>query len=443
MSIQLSEHFTYSKLLRFVIPPIIMMIFTSIYSVVDGLFVSNYVGKTALAAINLILPFIMAISALGFMIGTGGSAIVAKTLGEGDKKKANEYFSLLVYVTIIFGVLLAVISFFLIPPIAKALGATGELLNNCVLYGRMSLISITAFMLQNVFQSFFVTAEKQKLGLCVIIAAGVTNIILDYLFVALLGFGLTGAAVATICGEFIGGLFPILYFARPNSSQLLLGRTHFEGGILLKTCVNGSSELMTNLSSSIVNSLYNIQLMNFAGENGVAAYGAIMYVNFIFMSIFFGYSIGSAPITSFHYGAKNHLELKSLFKKSLTFIGVSGIVLVVLAQLSASTLARLFVGYDSDLFEMTLTGFRIYCLVYLINGFNIFGSSFFTALNNGLVSAAISFLRTLLFQIVSVLILPVIFGITGIWSAVNVAEVLTLCVTIFFFVGQRKKYNYA
>ena len=443
MSTQLSEHFTYSKLLRFVIPPIIMMIFTSIYSVVDGLFVSNYVGKTALAAINLILPFIMAISALGFMIGTGGSAIVAKTLGEGNKKKANEYFSLLVYVTIIFGILLAIISFFLIPPIAKALGATGELLNNCILYGRLSLISITAFMLQNVFQSFFVTAEKQKLGLGVIIAAGVTNIVLDYIFVALLGFGLTGAAIATICGEFIGGLFPILYFARPNSSQLRLGKTHFEGRILLKTCVNGSSELMTNLFSSIVNSLYNIQLMNFAGENGVAAYGAIMYVNFIFMSIFFGYSIGSAPITSFHYGAKNHRELKSLFKKSLTFIGVSGIVLVVLAQLSASTLAWLFVGYDSDLFEMALAGFRIYCLVYLINGFNIFGSSFFTALNNGLVSAAISFLRTLLFQIVSVLILPVIFGIAGIWSAVNVAEVLTLCVTIFFFVGQRKKYNYA
>ena len=304
MSTQLSEHFTYSKLLRFVIPPIIMMIFTSIYSVVDGLFVSNYVGKTALAAINLILPFIMAISALGFMIGTGGSAIVAKTLGEGNKKKANEYFSLLVYVTIIFGILLAIISFFLIPPIAKALGATGELLNNCILYGRLSLISITPFMLQNVFQSFFVTAEKQKLGLGVIIAAGVTNIVLDYIFVALLGFGLTGAAIATICGEFIGGLFPILYFSRPNSSQLRLGKTHFEGKILLKTCVNGSSELMTNLSSSIVNSLYNIQLMNFAGENGVAAYGAIMYVNFIFMSIFFGYSIGSAPITSFHYGAK-------------------------------------------------------------------------------------------------------------------------------------------
>lgn len=444
MKIQLSEHFTYNKLLRFVFPSIVMMIFTSIYSVVDGLFVSNFVGKTALASINLILPFLMGLSALGFMIGTGGSAIVAKTLGEGDPKRANSYFSMLVYVTAIGGIILALLGMLLVPSVASLLGAEGELLSNCILYGRISFISLPAFMLQNVFQSFFVTAEKPKLGLAVIITAGVTNMILDLLFVGILGFGLPGAAVATVCGEMIGGLFPVFYFSRKNSSLLRLGKTQFNGRILIQTCVNGSSELMTNLSSSIVNSLYNIQLMKFAGENGVAAYAAIMYVNFIFIAIFLGYSIGSAPIISYHYGAGNHEELKNLYKKSLQLVGFWGILLFVLAQLLATPLAKLFVGYDSTLLAMTQIGFRIYSLVYLINGFNIFGSSFFTALSNGVVSAVISFLRTLVFQIGAVLILPIVFGgINGIWSSVTVAELLTLCITITFFVRQRRKYHYA
>lgn len=444
MKIQLSEHFTYNKLLRFVFPSIVMMIFTSIYSVVDGLFVSNFVGKTALASINLILPFLMGLSALGFMIGTGGSAIVAKTLGEGDPKRANSYFSMLVYVTAIGGIILALLGMLLVPSVASLLGAEGELLANCILYGRINFISLPAFMLQNVFQSFFVTAEKPKLGLAVIITAGVTNMILDLLFVGILGFGLAGAAVATVCGEMIGGLFPVFYFSRKNSSLLRLGKTQFNGRILMQTCVNGSSELMTNLSSSIVNSLYNIQLMKFAGENGVAAYAAIMYVNFIFIAIFLGYSIGSAPIISYHYGAGNHGELKNLYKKSLQLVGSWGILLFILAQLLATPLAKLFVGYDSTLLAMTQTGFRIYSLVYLINGFNIFGSSFFTALNNGVVSAVISFLRTLVFQIGAVLILPIVFGgINGIWSSVTVAELLTLCITITFFVRQRRKYHYA
>ena len=444
MKIQLSEHFTYNKLLRFVFPSIVMMIFTSIYSVVDGLFVSNFVGKTALASINLILPFLMGLSALGFMIGTGGSAIVAKTLGEGDPKRANSYFSMLVYVTAIGGIILALLGMLLVPSVVSFLGAEGELLSNCILYGRISFISMPAFMLQNVFQSFFVTAEKPKLGLAVIITAGVTNMILDLLFVGILGFGLAGAAVATVCGEMIGGLFPVFYFSRKNSSLLRLGKTQFNGRILMQTCVNGSSELMTNLSSSIVNSLYNIQLMKFAGENGVAAYAAIMYVNFIFIAIFLGYSIGSAPIISYHYGAGNDGELKNLYKKSLQLVGSWGILLFILAQLLATPLAKLFVGYDSTLLAMTQTGFRIYSLVYIINGFNIFGSSFFTALSNGVVSAVISFLRTLVFQIGAVLILPIVFGgINGIWSSVTVAELLTLCITITFFVRQRRKYHYA
>ncbi|WP_455721642.1 MATE family efflux transporter [Agathobacter sp.] len=440
--IQLSEHFTYRKLLRFVLPSIVMMIFTSIYSVVDGLFVSNFVGKTALASINLILPFLMAMSAIGFMIGTGGSAIVGKTLGEGKREKANEYFSFLVYTTAIFGIALSIIGAIFVPQVARLLGAEGELLSNCIMYGRLTFISMPAFMLQNVFQSFFVTAEKPKLGLGVIITAGVTNMVLDLLFVGILGFGLKGAAIATVCGEFIGGLFPILYFSRENSSLLRLGKTQFDGQVLIKTCINGSSELMTNLSSSVVGSLYNIQLMKIAGENGVAAYGTIMYVNFVFIAIFFGYSIGSAPIISFHYGAGNHSELKNMFKKSLSLIAIWGLSLAILAQILASPFARIFVGYDKELLAMTINGFRIYCLVYLINGFNIFGSSFFTALNNGVISAVISFMRTLVFQIGAIMLLPIVFEINGIWGAIIVAEALTLCITVFFFVKQRTRYHY-
>ena len=443
MQIQLSEHFTYKKLLRFVLPSIVMMIFTSIYGVVDGLFVSNYVGKTAFAAVNLIMPFLMAISALGFMIGTGGSAIVAKTLGEGKKKQANEYFSMLVYLTLIGGIVLSALGILFSPLIARGLGADGALLTNCVLYARITLLSMPAFMLQNVFQSFFVTAEKPKLGLGVIVIAGVTNMVLDFLLVGVFQIGLAGAAFATVTSECIGGLFPILYFARKNSSLLKLGRTHFNGQIFLCACGNGSSELMTNLSSSIVNSLYNIQLMNLAGENGVAAFGTIMYVNFIFIAIFLGYSIGSAPLVSYHYGASNHDELKNLFQKSLRLIGIWGLMLFILAQLIARPLAAIFVGYDADLFSMTQNGFRIYCIAYLINGFNIYGSSFFTALNNGLISAAISFLRTLVFQLAAVLLLPLLLDINGIWSAVAVAELLTLGLTVTFFVRSRKKYHYA
>ena len=443
MKIQLSEHFTYKKLLRFVLPSIVMMIFTSIYGVVDGLFVSNYVGKTAFAAVNLIMPFLMAISALGFMIGTGGSAIVAKTLGEGKKEQANEYFSMLVYLTLIGGIVLSALGILFSPLIARGLGADGALLTNCVLYARITLLSMPAFMLQNVFQSFFVTAEKPKLGLGVIVIAGVTNMVLDFLLVGVFQIGLAGAAFATVTSECIGGLFPILYFARRNSSLLKLGRTHFNGKIFLCACGNGSSELMTNLSSSIVNSLYNIQLMNLAGENGVAAFGTIMYVNFIFIAIFLGYSIGSAPLVSYHYGASNHDELKNLFQKSLRLIGIWGLMLFILAQLIARPLAAIFVGYDADLFSMTQNGFRIYCIAYLINGFNIYGSSFFTALNNGLISAAISFLRTLVFQLAAVLLLPLLLDINGIWSAVAVAELLTLGLTVTFFVRNRKKYHYA
>lgn len=442
MKIQLSEHFTYKKLLRFVLPSIVMMIFTSIYGVVDGLFVSNYVGKTAFAAVNLVMPLLMMLSALGFMMGTGGSAIVAKTLGQGDKERANRYFSMMVYVTVVGGVVLTVLGLVFLRPIVIALGAEGEMIGECLIYGRISLASLTFFMVQNVFQSFFVAAEKPHMGLGVMVAAGVTNMVLDYLFIVVLGWGIAGAAAATAAGETVGGIVPLIYFSRKNTSLLRLTKTKIKGKILLKACTNGSSELMTNLSMSLVNMLYNMQLMKLAGEDGVAAYGVIMYINFIFLATFIGYSIGSAPIVGYHFGAQNHNELKNLFRKSMRLIGGWGVLLMLLASVLSGPLAQFFVGYDAELLAMTSHGLRLYALAFLVSGFNIYGSAFFTALNNGLVSAVISFLRTLVFQMAAVLILPRLLGLNGIWLAILVAELLALGVTLHFFIRKKKVYHY-
>lgn len=442
MKIQLSEHFTYKKLLRFVLPSIVMMIFTSIYGVVDGLFVSNYVGKTAFASVNLVMPLLMMLSALGFMMGTGGSAIVAKTLGEGDKERADRYFSMMVYVTLAGGVALTVLGLVFLRPIVTALGAEGEMIGQCLIYGRISLASLTLFMVQNVFQSFFVAAEKPHMGLGVMVAAGVANMVLDYLFIVVLGWGIAGAAAATAAGETVGGIVPLIYFSRKNTSLLQLTKTRVKGKILLKACTNGSSELMTNLSMSLVNMLYNVQLIKLAGEDGVAAYGVIMYVNFIFLATFIGYSIGSAPIVGYHFGARNHNELKNLFQKSMRLIAGWGVLLMLLAFVLSGPLAQFFVGYDTELLAMTSHGLRLYALAFLVSGFNIYGSAFFTALNNGLVSAVISFLRRLVFQMAAVLVLPMLLGLNGIWLAVLVAELLALGVTLQFFIRKKKVYHY-
>lgn len=443
MRIKLSEHFSYRVLLRFVMPSIVMMIFTSIYGVVDGLFVSNYVGKTPFAAVNLAWPLAMMIAALGFMIGTGGSAVISNALGKGENKKANEYFSMLIAATVIGGIILTVLGMIAIRPIMSFMGAADELIEDCVLYGRILLIFETPFMLQNVFQSFFITAEKPKMGLYVTIAAGFTNIVLDFLFIGVFKWGLVGAAAATGFSQVVGGIVPLIYFVGKNDSLLHFAKFRFYGKVLLKTCTNGSSELMTNISLSLVNMLYNFQLMKIAGENGVAAYGVIMYVNFIFLAAFIGYSIGIAPVVGYNYGAENHAELKNLFKKSLIIVSISGAAMLLLSESLAMPLAKLFVGYDPLLFEITRRGFVIFSVSYLISGVNIFSSAFFTALGNGAISAAISFLRTLLFQVVSVLILPVFLGIDGIWLSVTAAECAALIVTVAFFINQRKKYHYA
>ncbi len=442
MRIQLSDHFTYGKLLKFVLPSIVMMIFTSIYSVVDGLFVSNFVGKTPFAALNLIYPVLMMAGAIGFMIGTGGSAIVARTLGEGDRARANRYFSMLVYVTIAGGIAITVIGQLCMQKIAAGLGAEGRMAEYCVLYGRIVLLAVTAFMLQNVFQSFFVVAEKPQIGLFVTIAAGIANMVLDYLLIVVFRWGLAGAAAATAASQVLGGIGPFLYFARKNDSLLRLTKTGFDGKMLAGVCMNGSSELMTNISLSIVNILYNFQLMRIAGEDGVAAYGVIMYVNFVFIAVFIGYSIGVAPVTGFHFGAEHREEMRGLFCRSLVIVGVAGCVMVILAEFLSAPLTRIFVGYDGGLFALTCRGFRLYAVSFLFAGMNIYGSAFFTALGDGLVSAVISFLRTLVFQVAMVLILPIVLGSDGIWLAAVAAELLALGVTVTFFALKRKKYQY-
>ena len=442
MNIRLSDHFSYSKLIRFTLPTIAMMIFTSIYGVVDGVFVSNCVGSDAFAAVNLIMPVIMILGSTGFMIGTGGSAIVSKTLGEKKLEKANEYFSMLIYLCIVSGVILSAIGIIFIKPIAGLLGATGDIANNCIIYGRTVFFMMTGLFLQNAFQSFLVVAEKPKLGLAVTLLAGFTNMFLDFLFVYVLRLGVLGAAVATGISQFVGAIIPVIYFASGKNNILHLKKCRFNKDIIIKTCINGSSEMVTNMSMSLVNMLYNMQLMKYIGTNGVVAYGIIMYVGFIFSGTYIGYSLGSAPVISYHYGAGNKKELKSLFKHSIILLVISSVIMTLLAEVLAKYLAGIFVSYDKQLLELTTTAIRIYSVSYLISELNIFASSFFTALNNGFVSAAISFLRMFLFQIIMILLLPVIIGINGIWIAVTAAEALALVVSVIFVIINRKKYGY-
>lgn len=442
MKIQLSDHFTYQKLLRFVFPTIIMMIFTSIYGVIDGLFVSNFVGKTPFAALNLVMPFVMILGGMGFMIGTGGSALAAMELGCGKKEKANQTFTMLILFTIILGILLSIGGMLLIRPVSLFLGATPAMLPDCVLYGRVTIAFTGAFMLQNVFQSFLAAAEKPKLGLAVTITAGVTNAVLDAVFIVGFRWGLAGAALATGIGECVGGLLPLIYFLRPNSSLLKLTPSRPKLKPILKACANGSSEVMSSVSSSTVSMLYNFQLLRLIGENGVSAYGVLMYVQFIFIAISIGYSIGSAPVISYHYGAGNHAELKNMLRKSTVLMLGSGILLSCLAVCLSAPLAKIFVGYDADLYDLTTHAFRLFAFSFLLAGFNLFASGFFTALNNGGISACISFLRALVFQALSVMILPLFIGVDGIWLAITVAEVCACIISIGFLAAKRNVYHY-
>lgn len=440
--IQLSDHFTYARLFRFVLPSIVMMVFTSIYGVVDGLFVSNFAGKTAFASINLIMPFLIILGAIGFMLGTGGTALVSRVLGEGDKERANKYFSMITLFGILLGVILTVVGVLAMRPMAILLGATEAMVDDCVLYGRIVVCFLTSFMLQNMFQSFLIAAEQPKFGLLITLAAGVTNMVLDALFVGVFRWGIAGAAIATGISQTVGGVVPLMYFLFSKSSPLRLRWTKFEAQPLLRSCANGSSELMSNISGSLIGMLYNAQLMRFLGEDGVATYGVLMYVQFIFVAIDIGYSIGCAPIISYHYGAQNHPELRNLLMKGLKVMGILGIVMTIAAISLSGTLANIFVGYDATLCELTRHAFHLFSFAFLLAGFNIFLSSFFTALNNGGVSAAISFLRTLVFQAASVILLPMALDVDGLWWAASAAEALAFVVSIGFLLALKGKYHY-
>lgn len=441
--IQLSDHFTYGKLLRFTLPPIVMMVFTSIYSVVDGFFISNFAGKTAFAALNLIWPFLMILGGMGFMIGTGGTALVSRYLGAGQEERARRYFSMLVEFTVLLGLILTAIGLIFMEPIARFLGATEEMIPDCVLYGRIVIAFNAAFMFQNVFQSFLVAAEKPRLGLVATVSAGVTNMVLDALLVGVFRWGLAGAALATGLSQTVGAVIPMVFFLnRENGSALHFSFTPMEAHPLLQACGNGASELMSNISGSIAAMVYNFQLLKFLGEDGVSAYGVIMYVGFIFVAIFVGYSIGSAPIISFHFGAENREELKNMFRKSYLLMAVWGIAMALAAYLLAGPLAKLFVGYDRQLCELTVHAMRLHCLAFLFTGANIFTSSLFTALNDGTVSAAVSFARSMVLQIATVLLLPGLMGPDGLWLAALATDTCALVIDICVLGGNRKKYGY-
>ena len=441
-AIQLSDHFTRKRLLRFSLPSIVMMVFTSIYGVVDGYFVSNYTGKTPFAAVNLIMPFLMILGGVGFMFGTGGGALIAKTMGEGKAEKADKLFSMTVFASILCGLVLTAVGLLFLRPFARLMGAEGELLENSLLYGTINLIPLPFYILQYEFQCLFATAEKPKLGLYVTVASGVANMVLDWLLVAVLPFGLAGAAAATAASQFIGGVFPLVYFARKNSSRLHLTRCRLELRPLGRICANGSSELMSNISMSLVSMLYNVQLMQYAGEDGIAAYGVLMYVSMIFQAIFIGYSVGTAPIVSYHYGAQNREELKSLLRKAIFIVAIAALCMFAAGELLAAPLSRLFVAYDEELLQMTTHAFAIFSFSFLFSGFAINGSSFFTALNDGLTSALISFLRTLVFQVAAVLLFPLLWGLDGIWFSIVAAEIMAVLATIFFLLKKQKKYGY-
>ena len=442
MRIQLSDHFTVRRLLRFTLPSMGMMLVTSIYGVVDGFFVSNFAGEDAFSAVNLIFPFLMLLGVVGFMFGSGGSALVSKTMGEGDMEKANRIFSMLVYISIGSGLVLTLLGYLFLRPVAVWMGAEGELLENSLLYGRILLAALPAYIIQIEFQSFFSTAERPQLGLIVTVAAGLTNIVLDLLLVAVFPFGLAGAAVATTVSQAIGGIVPLVYFFRPNTSLLRLGRTGFDGKALGRSCANGLSELVGNLTLNLVGMLYNFQLMKYAGQDGVAAYGVMLYINTIFLSVFFGYTTGTAPIVGYHFGAKNHRELKGLLKRSLSIIAVASVSMFLLGQIFARPLSAIFVGYDAELLDMTVHGLRIFSFSFLFVGIGFFTPGFFTALNDAATSATISLLRTVVAQVAAVMLLPLVFGMDGIWAAIVVAEIMAMTMAIISLVVKRKKFHY-
>lgn len=441
--IQLSDHFTYSRLLRFTLPSICMMIFTSIYGMVDGFFISNIVGKTAFASVNLIIPFLQIIGGVGAMLGVGGSALVAKTLGEGDIPKARRYFTMMMYLMLGTSIFFTVVGIAVLRPVAYLFGATEAMIGDVMTYGTICLLFNTALQAQYTFQSYLIVAEKPKLALGVVIAAGVSNMILDYVLMAVIPMGIAGAAFATGLSQCVAGVIPFLWFlSKKNKSALRFTKTNFELKPMLLACGNGASEMMSSVSASITGILYNLQLMKYAGEDGVAAYGVVMYAAFVFLGVFNGYSQGSSPIMGYHYGAQNFKEMKNVLKRSLIMLGSAAAVLTALAMMLARPIASVFVGYDAELLDMTARAFMICATPFLVMWFNMYTSCFFTALNDGAVSAAISFMRALVLPVICIIVMPLIWELDGVWYSLAGSEILGVFVSLAFLLGKRKKYHY-
>lgn len=441
--ISISDKFTFGRLLRFAAPSIIMVIFTSLYGIVDGLFVSNFAGDDAFAAINLFMPLFYILGSAGFLLGSGGCAFIAKLFGEQREGEARRHFTGLTLLATGTGALFTCVITPFMPQIATLLGADENTHAYCVTYGYIMLGGLVPFLLQSYFQYFFAVADRPKTGLIITVAAGMTNVIGDFLLIFVFDLGVIGAAVATIVGAAVGGIIPLVYFLIKRDGRLFLSKPSFKPRDMGAVCVNGSSEMVTNISVSTVSVIYNLQLLKYIGDNsGVIAYGVIMYVSFIFIGCFLGFSVGTAPIIGYNYGAQNTDELKNVFKKSMLFYVIAAVVMTVLSEALATPLAYIFVGHDKKLLELSAHALRLFSFSFLISGFNIYASALFTALNNGVLSAVISISRTLVLQIGAVFIMPLIFDIDGIWSATIAAELLTFAVSAIIVLAQRKKYMY-
>lgn len=439
----LGGHYGARRLFISSLPLIGMMVLISIYSIVDGLFVSNLVGTTAFAALNLIWPAIGLVGALGLMVGTGGAALVSKTLGEGDEPRANRYFSMFVEFILLLSVVLAVPLLVWMEPLAVAIGAEGEMVRQCAIYGRICAAGMPAFMMQMGIQPFFMVAGRPRMGTWISLVSGLLNIGLDALFIIVCGWGLAGAAAGSMLACCFGGFYPLWYFSsRFNRSSLAFKATGFEFGPLAKACSNGLSEFVGNISFNIVSMCYNWQLMRFYGENGVAAYSVILYLGFIFVAVYSGYNMTVTPLVGFNFGAGNKRELRSLLRHSLTLMLVLGVLLAGTAELLAGPAARLFVGYDSELTALTVHATRLYAPSFLITGLTLFVSAWFTGLNNGPVSALASFSRTFVFELSCVFLLPVLLGVNGIWLSAPAAEILSLFLGAALLLRFRSRYGY-
>ena len=448
MKIRLSDHFTFKKLLKAALAPMLMMVFTSLYTIVDGVCISNFCGKESFAGVNLIFPIIMIVGGLGFMLGTGGSALVGKLLGEKKDLEARQTFTMTIIFTILIGLTITIAGVLLIETLVYAMTsvATGDIsqkmIDEAILYGRLLMAGQVFFMLQNVFQSFFIVDEKPVLGFVFILIGGLTNIVLDILFIGVCKWGIIGAAAATICGYLSGSLGPIIYFLIRKNDYIHFERTKLKLKPLIKICFNGSSEFVNNISSSIVSIVFNMQLLHYFGEDGINAYGIIMYLAFVFTAIFLGYSSAVAPIESYNYGAQNNKELKNVLIKSLIITSILSVSMFIISFTLAEPFSFIFANGSDTLLKITTNGMRIYSIAFLFIGLSIYISTFFTALNNGLISALIAFLRTLVFQIVFVFVFPLFLGKYGIFFAILAAEIMSILLAITFLLIYKKKYRY-